>query len=290
LKQLQDILQQIPRSALILGIPAAVLLVVGYAVVFGSGGSSNSNGGGKAQTDAVLSDAAPTSTRPPAAATPKPSPTAVNRADCTAIRGSDYNSPEERDWFQKNCGANSGSGATTGGGSTGGGSATTQTTARVAGPPSAGVQLATGSRLVIPGSSVDVDLYSQTVGLDAGALPDPTCYFCAVEYNLSAFGLGNRKVLAGHVDCATCHGGSSGVAAFWDLTHGAVTQGMEILYYSGSGVSTFVVTGVATYGPDNDVVALASTSDMTLITCGGTWDPVAHEYSTRTYVFANLKS
>ncbi|HLF72574.1 MAG TPA: class F sortase [Dehalococcoidia bacterium] len=277
MKQLQDILQQIPRSALILGIPAAVLLVVGYTVVFGSGGSSD-DGGGKTRADAVLSDAAPTSTRAPAAATPRPSATAVNRADCNAIRGSDYKSPEERDWFQKNCGANSGGGTNTG------------TTARAAGPPSAGVQLATGSRLRIPGTSVDVDIYSQTVGLDAGALPDPTCYFCAVEYNLNAFGLGNRKVLAGHVDCATCHNGSSGAAAFWDLTRGSVGPGMEIKYASGGTEYTFVITAVGSFSPSDDVVALARGADMTLITCGGTWDPVAHEYSTRTFVFANLVS
>ena len=268
---------------LILGIPAAILLVAGYVLVSASGGSDNGSNGSNSANAAlsIANDAAkPTST---ANAAPKATATvvaAVNRADCKAIAGTDYKSPEEQTWFKANC-----NGTTSTGGGGGGG-----TTAQSYGPASAGVQIATGGRLWIPGTSVDTDIYGAYVAMGASNLPDPTCYFCAVEYDLSAYGLSNRKVLAGHVDCATCHGGSSGVAAFWDLERGSVGPGMEIKYSSGGTVYTFVITQVGTFSPTDNVVALASNADMTLITCGGTWDPVAHEYSYRRFVFANLKA
>ena len=45
-------------------------------------------------------EAAPPTQPPPA---PTAAPVVANRANCDQIRGTDYNSPEERTWFLSNC-------------------------------------------------------------------------------------------------------------------------------------------------------------------------------------------
>jgi hypothetical protein len=59
----------------------------------------DTNSGAPAAIDTIT--AAPSSTPEPAA-TGSPG-SDVNRADCTAIRGTDYRSTEERTWFLANC-------------------------------------------------------------------------------------------------------------------------------------------------------------------------------------------
>jgi hypothetical protein len=84
------------RSLLITGV-VLVLSASVLAGIFGGGGT----------TDAGISSApAPVLESPTAVPTPQatPEPTPVaNRADCSAIRGTDYHSPEERTWYLANC-------------------------------------------------------------------------------------------------------------------------------------------------------------------------------------------
>jgi hypothetical protein len=81
--------------------------------------------------------------------------------------------------------------------------------------------------------------------------------------------------------------GGSGVLPYSRLR--GLSPGTEILYDTAEGTKVFVITAVQIYGPGVDVAAVAASSDMTLITCGGQWDAAAHEYSERTFVFANFR-
>jgi sortase (surface protein transpeptidase) len=64
--------------------------------------------------------------------------------------------------------------------------------------------------------------------------------------------------------------------------------GANIQYYSGGQVFNYVVTNVVDYPNNADWAAIvaAGTSDLTLITCNGVFDPSAHEYNLRNVVFA----
>jgi hypothetical protein len=67
-----------------------------------------------------------------------------------------------------------------------------------------------------------------------------------------------------------------------------LAAGAEATYYFNDGtVQRYVVRSVAAYSPGANWSSILSSgnADMTLITCGGTWDPVAHEYSTRWAAF-----
>jgi hypothetical protein len=77
------------RRVAIIGFAAGVVFhaCVAMAVLGGGGGSGGSN----------VAPAAPVTQR----ATPVATPT--DRTSCEAIRGTDYRSETERQWFQRNC-------------------------------------------------------------------------------------------------------------------------------------------------------------------------------------------
>ncbi len=299
-----DSLRNMPRKALLLAIPLSIFLVTVAITLATSGGGDDSP---ELAINPTVSpsinniDAAPTkSPTPVATKTPVPAPTAApaNRADCDAIRGTDYESPEERTWFLANCiggaTANTSTGTETntgGGGGGGGGGGTVPVTGNTA----YGGEYALGDTLVIPSLGINAPVNGATVP-STGAMPDPAGYFSAVWYDFSNFGglggyLDGNLVLAAHVDCAACHNGSSGLALFYYI--GSLVPGAEVQYYSHDGtVATYAVRAVNIYSPGTDwsSIVATSTADMTLITCGGTWDPAAHEYSTRTAVWLDRVS
>jgi len=282
-RNLPEILQGLPRWTILLAVPATAF-VLATVVAFGLGGDGGDDPAPAAPERLTVQnlDVAPSPT------VVQPTPTAPNRKDCNAIRGTSYESGEEREWFLANC-LNQATAAGGGGGGGGGGGAPAAATG---GGPVSGVEFALGDRLVIDSISVNATVTGATVGPE-GSMPDPKGYFNAVWYDFKSHpGIGGytdgNLVLAAHVDCARCHDGASGLALFYYVKN--LAAGARIQYFSHDGtVSTYAVRSVSSYSPGADWGAILSTSaaDMTLITCGGTWDAAAHEYSIRWAVYAD---
>lgn len=282
MRNLIEIVNGLPRWAVLLAVPVAAF-VLATVVAFGLGGDDGDDPAPAAPEPLTVRnlDVAPS----PIATLAQPTATVTvpNRNDCAAIRGTDYLSGEEREWYLANCLTQVAAG--TGGGG-GGGGATTG-----GGPVSAG-EYALGDRLVISAIGVNATVNGAVVGA-SGQMPDPVGYFNALWYDFKSHpGIGGyldgNLVLAAHVDCARCHNGSSGQALFYSVKN--LAAGTQIQYHSHTGtVQTYAVRAVASYSPGADWGAILSTgaADMTLITCGGTWDPVAHEYSIRWAVYAD---
>ena len=154
-----------------------------------------------------------------------------------------------------------------------------------------GVEYGLGDQLVIPSIGLNATVTGMDVGSD-GMMKDPAGYFNAVWYNFAAIpGLGGyvdggNLVMAGHVDCGRCYNGGAGAAVFWDVRY--LPVGASIQYYSGGQVYNYVVSASGDYGPgaDWEGIVAAGSADMTIITCDGTFDPSAREYSHRRVIFA----
>jgi hypothetical protein len=257
-----------PRLAL----AGAVFLVAFIAVVAAAGGF----GGGEDKGPTVVRgnnlDVSPTP-RSTATATAEPTSTSApageNRADCTAIAGSEYRSDDERSWFFQNCGGAAGGPARA-----------------ITGPaPAPSAQVPTGDRLVINGVSVNASVYRATVGSNL-AMPDPVGYFNAVSYDFPAgSGLGGNAesgnlVLSGHVDCARCVNGGSGLAIFYYIRNLQVGATAQYVTASGSVVNYVVTSSYSVPASTNFIGIVASdAADMTLITCTGTFS--GGEYNLR---------
>ena len=138
-------------------------------------------------------------------------------------------------------------------------------------------------RVIIP--SIGVDASVEQVGVTPdGAMDTP-----ADPWNTGWYAPGvkpgqtGNAAIAGHVDY---HG--IGPVVFWDLNKLAV--GAEVLVVTDAGQTLrFVVRGSEYYTDDNaplmDIFGPASTIDLNLITCGGTFDPSTRHYDQRLVVF-----
>jgi len=286
--KLENFFANTPRWALLLPIPVvAFVAATAVALGFGIGGDGSDPVTVRQRDTLSLSnlDVAPTlsSTLPPTL-TPVPTPEGAvvdpfNRQECDAIRGTDYLSTGERDWYQENCNRTSDTVQSTSTGSTSG--STGSDNSYVAANESY-----LGDRLVIQTIGVDTTVTAAVVGT-SGQMPDPVGYFNAVWYDFQNHsGVGGYRdgnlTLAAHVDCAACVDGGPGLAAFWGVSK--LQPGDEATYYFSDGtVQRYVVRSVAAYSPSANWggILASSQADMTLVTCGGTWDPVAHEYATR---------
>ena len=300
--QLPAFLAGVPKIVLISAVPVVAFAgAIGFTLA--TSGDDDGNGSQAIPTLSVQVQSnaqQPTPTvAPQATATSQPI-----RTNCAAIRGTDYRSNAERDWFQANCGATAAT--------PGAGSASAQATARpatsqstvpsggtqggTAGAPAAagghasGVEYVLGDQLVIPSIGVNATVTGMDVGGN-GAMPDPTGYFNAVWYNFSAIpGLGGyvnggNLVMAGHVDCARCHNGASGQAVFYNTR--SLQPGTEIQYYSGGQLYRYAVFQAGSYDAENTnwaAIVAASTADLTIITCTGTF--AGGHYDQRHVVFA----
>ncbi|MPZ50401.1 MAG: sortase [Dehalococcoidia bacterium] len=294
--QLPAFLAGVPKIVLILAFPLlAFLVAVGFTLGM-SGDDDDDPQGSAIPTIAVQVQ----SNQPLPTPQPQPTATAIAiRTDCAAIRGSDYRSTAERDWFQSNCN-NAAQGAASNGAA---GSAAPRSNTVPSGgtqggaagaPPAAGghvvgVEYALGDQLVIPSISLNAVVTGMDVASD-GLMPDPAGYFNAVWYNFASIpGLGGyvnggNLVMAGHVDCARCHNGASGQAVFYNTRNLQIDA--EIQYYSGGQLHRYAVFQVSDYNSSSDWASIvaASTADLTIITCNGTFS--AGEYSHRNVVFA----
>jgi Sortase domain len=256
--RLPAVLARLPRWALLVPIAAiALVIVAGLALTAGDGG-----GGDKSAQGPISSS----NLDIPATATPSPPPE-PNRQDCNQIRGTDYLSAAERDWFLTNCPAAS----------------------RPPVPSAPVGEFTIGDRLVIPAVGVNAVVTGMKVPT-SGAMPDPSGYFNAVWYDFSSFtGLGGytegNMVLAGHVDCARCHNGGSGRAVFYSVRN--LQAGATIQYVTSAGQTVnYVVMSSASYSPNSNWAPIVASraADLTLITCTGTFS--GGEYSLRHVVQA----
>ena len=267
-------LKALPRLTYFIAIPVPIFLVTVLVTLATSGGDDNSptalvdptNTPSLSNIDAPATASptvvAPTSTVEPTVVV------ALNREDCAAIQGTDYLSPEEREWYLANClGGQTAATDTTG---TGGNAAPS---APAAGGHVSGVEYAIGARLIIPAAGIDATVTGMDVGAN-GAMPDPVGYFNAVLYNFPfQAGLGGtNKVLAGHVDCGRCYNGGPGTAVFWavrDLPVGATAQ---FVNPDGSVQNYVVINSYAvSAATDFSGIVAGGAADMTIITCTGTF-------------------
>jgi hypothetical protein len=219
--------------------------------------------------------AAPTQAPPAATATPQP-----NRRDCSAIRGTTYLSQDERSWFIENCPAPT--------------PVPGRTVSQVQAPPITthsvnSVIYGTNDRLVITRLGINAPVNISVVPPD-GTMGVPLGANDVVLYDFSAIpglggypGQGGNTVIAGHVDYICC------LAVFAPLRN--VQEGDVIDYYTGGGEHyQYVVQWFGDFGPDTNWAGIVASTpnSMTLITCNGTFDTVAHEYSHRRVVRAVL--
>jgi sortase family protein len=257
---LVDQLKSLPALVYFVAIPIPIFVIT-VAVMLamsGGGGDPPEAALGPSNTPSLANVDLPATATPTPAPTTTPEPTVEppNREDCAQIQGTEYESPEERDWYLANCLGGPQTATNSGGG----------------GAVSAG-EYYIGGRLIIPAAGVDATVTGMDVGAN-GAMPDPVGYFNAVLYNFPfQAGLGgSNRVLAGHVDCAYCHGGSSGTAIFWSVRN--ISIGASAQYVTADGtvenyvvINSYAVSGAA----DFSSIVASGTADMTIITCTGTF-------------------
>lgn len=271
------LLENKPRYVLLLPVPAVAFLI--------ALGVSLATRGGDSEDDALMSIAptislqnldTPPTPVPTLGATAAPSPTAVaNRRDCNRIRGTDYLSGEEREWYLANCLNAAQAGSSAAGGSSAG------PAPAASGPPTGGGavaagEFALGDRLVIPSIGVNAVVTGVTVP-PSGAMPDPKGYFNAVWYDFANHpGLGGytdgNLTLAGHVDCARCHNGGPGTAVFYYARN--LKPGDTIQYVTSKGETiTYTVFLSQSYDPNINWAPIVAqgAADLTIITCTGTF-------------------
>lgn len=134
--------------------------------------------------------------------------------------------------------------------------------------------------------SLDVDAPIDEVGLlDDGAMEVPDDV-----HELGWYGLGpmpgepGSAVIAGHVD-----GSGQGPGAFWDLHALAVDDAVVVDHADGT-TSSWRVTARRAYGKDELPMDELFTRDgpprLTLITCGGAFDPTSRSYEENIVVHA----
>lgn len=142
-------------------------------------------------------------------------------------------------------------------------------------------------RVIIPKLGVDAQI--EHVGLDKDKRMDvPKEDMNAAWYNKGPKpGELGSAVLAGHLDTKT-----GGPAVFYRLSE--LQTGDEIQVQDRSGlIQTFEVAEVRSYKDETFPVSLVfsqnDTKRLNLITCAGTFDSGAQNYSDRTVVFATLR-
>jgi hypothetical protein len=271
--KLPTFLEGLPRTAYLIAIPAIAFIVTIGVVLATSGGGDDDNKTIAAVPTVKLSQnnldvaptAAPTAAPPIATAVAEP-----NRADCTQIRGTDYQSGTEREWYLANCTGSTNTASSSGGG---GGGGTAAATGGGGGGHVTGTEYALGARLVIPSISLNAVVTGMDVGA-SGAMPDPNGYDNVVQYKFPSHpGLGGtNKVIAGHVDCGRCRNGGSGTAVFWYIRNLGVGASAQYIGSDGS-VTNYVVTTEDSVpdGSDSAGIVAEGAADMTLITCTGTF-------------------
>jgi len=144
--------------------------------------------------------------------------------------------------------------------------------------------------------SYPVDAPIERGRIEDGVMLDPSGPWVITWYDaLSALGEGTNVVMAGHVDYWT-----TGPAVLYGFTDPGVAEGdlirviaenEDVFEYSVDWERLYNVAEELT--PEviqNDIVGDTGTESLTIITCGGTFDPATGEYLERHVVRATLVS
>jgi hypothetical protein len=162
---------------------------------------------------------------------------------------------------------------------------------------------APGDKITIAKIGVDAPLSYKTVGLD-GVMPNPDGPDDIAVYDFRQYwpglggipGFGGNTVFAGHVDWGAQHGigcknntkPAPCTAVLWDL--GKLAVGDEIKVTTAGKTYTYNVASnqpvSATSGDWTTIVTSTAHESLTIITCGGDFNTVTHEYNTRQVVTA----
>jgi sortase (surface protein transpeptidase) len=149
---------------------------------------------------------------------------------------------------------------------------------------------ATPTTISIP--AINVRSVVTTVGLNADRtpqVPTGTKVDTAAWLTTSASpGTDGTAVIIGHVDTQR-----SGPSVFYNLHKLQTGQTISVARNDGS-TATFTITAVRSFNkdsfPSREVYGNTGRPELRLITCGGNWDPDAHEYSANVVVFALLST
>ena len=141
--------------------------------------------------------------------------------------------------------------------------------------------------------SVSVDAPIELGGVVDGAMQDPSGPWVVAWYDqLGEVGEGGNVVMAGHVDYWNV-----GPAVFWDVRNlpagdviRVVGEDGENYEYAVQWIERYLAAGLTPEVIQNEIVGDTGEETLTLITCGGTFDPVTGEYDERWVVRANLVS
>ena len=139
--------------------------------------------------------------------------------------------------------------------------------------------------------SVGVDAPIELGSVVDGAMQDPSGPWVVSWYNqLGEIGEGGNVVMAGHVDYWNV-----GPAVFWDVRNLPAGDVIRVVGEDGKNyeyavqwIERFVAAELTPETIQNDIVGDTGEEKLTLITCGGTFDPVTGEYDERWVVRANL--
>lgn len=139
-------------------------------------------------------------------------------------------------------------------------------------------------RIVI--EKIGVDAPVSVKGVDRnGVMQDPNGAWDVAWYNFSAKpGWGGNAVFSGHVDYINI-----GPAVFWNLRRLSDGDLVRVRLGDGTEYEYRVVSTVrytAYNAPVADIIGHTEKESVTLITCGGTWDARAREYTERLVVRA----
>jgi sortase (surface protein transpeptidase) len=156
----------------------------------------------------------------------------------------------------------------------------------------------------VPEGVAPVELQIDSVGVDApielgevtdGAMQDPTGPWVVSWYDqLGKIGQGGNVVMAGHVDYwNTGPNGTAGPAVFWDVRDLPAGDVIRVVGEDGKNYE-YAVQWTQAYSseeltPDTiqkDIVGDTGEETLTLITCGGDFDPATGEYNKRWVVRA----
>jgi LPXTG-site transpeptidase (sortase) family protein len=135
------------------------------------------------------------------------------------------------------------------------------------------------ARLLVPSLGIDAPIV--TMGIDPdGTMQSPSNPTDVAWYNFSARpGERSNVVMAGHLDYV-----NYGPAVFYRIREARPGEEVQLVLIDGT-VASYRVLDVTTYdeatAPVLDIVGPTDGELVTLITCGGSFDPLAREYDKR---------
>ena len=141
--------------------------------------------------------------------------------------------------------------------------------------------------------SVGVDAPIELGAVVDGAMQDPSGPWVVSWYEpLGKVGEGGNVVMAGHVDYWNV-----GPAVFWDIRELPAGEIIRVVGEDGKNyeyavqwIERYDAAGLTPEVIQNDIVGDTGEETLTLITCGGEFDPATGEYNERWVVRANLIS